>query len=187
MKKSVYFIIAITISALLIITLCICNNIFSKNIKKTKEIKLSTINSNDNKFKISIPSDVKYSINKDKDNYNINIYCTDLQMFIYGSTLENSTAKPLIDIVDLDQADFIAKKENVQIIHNTSELKINNYNAYTYCFTYTDPDYANDFFSQVVWIKNNNLFYILNIEIALENYENNKDLINSIINSFAEI
>ena len=63
----------------------------------------------------------------------------------------------------------------------------NNYEAFMYSFSYTDPTYAEDFFSEVIWIKNNDIFYVLNIEIVLSNYENNKDLINSIINSFTII
>lgn len=182
--KMRYIIVGIAIGILLLVAIIISCNVISKNNNKTK---LATINSNDKKVKISLPSNIKFVVNKDDKNYNLNIVSSDLQMLIYCNEQKSSSEKPLIDIVNLDQTDFTAKKENVKIITSPSKIELNNYEAFTYSFSYTDPTYAEDFFSEVIWIKNNDTFYILNIEIVLSNYENNKDLINSIINSFTII
>lgn len=185
MKRKINnIIVCIAICILLLFTFIISYNVLSKNNNKSK---LTTISSNDKKIKITLPSDIKFSNNKTDENYKLNIVSSDLQMLIYCSEVQNSSSKPLIDIVNLDQTDFTNKKENVKIINAPSKIELNNYEAFAYSFSYTDSKYAEDFFSEVIWIKNNDTFYILNIEIVLSNYENNKDLINSIINSFTII
>lgn len=183
MKKISYIVVGISICILLLLTVIISYNVFSKN-KNNNKSKLTTISSNDKKIKITLPSNIKFSNNKTDENYKLNIVSSDLQMLIYCTEIQNSSAKPLIDIVNLDQTDFTNKKENIKIIDAPSKIELNNYEAFAYSFSYTDPTYAEDFFSEVIWIKNNDTFYILNIEMVLSNYENNKDLINSIINSF---
>ena len=66
-----YIIVGIAIGILLLVAIIISCNVISKNNNKTK---LATINSNDKKVKISLPSNIKFVVNKDDKNYNLNIY-----------------------------------------------------------------------------------------------------------------
>ncbi len=108
-KKKVAIAIAILILIIALIIFCIFY--FSKKDDKNN----TTLTSTDGKFSIELPSDINYKINTKKDNnYTIDLYSEEDEMFIYATSIEKSREVDLYEIANGDKTSYLKDKENVR-------------------------------------------------------------------------
>lgn len=181
-KKKVFITIAIFV---LIIALIIGSIIFASYKDNPQNV---TIKSTDEKFSISIPSNIKYRINSDTNNqFTIDLYSTEDEMFLYASSIEKLRELDLYEVAKDDKDNYLKDKENVRDDSGIKDFSINNYKACEYSFIYFDSNYGKDFYCNTVWIETSNYIYVLNFEVVSDNSNEYKDIFTNIKNSFVEL
>lgn len=163
-----------------------CNYIFHTLNNDT--VKYTTLKSSDEKFSISMPSNIAYAINSKQNNdFSIDLYSKEDEMFLYGTTIEKKRELDLYDIVKDDKENYLKDKQNIRDDSGIYESTINNYKAFEYNLVYSDANYGKDFYCYVVWIETSNYIYIINFEVVNDNISKYKDIFTNIKNSFVEL
>lgn len=148
----------------------------------------TTIKSSDESCKIEFPNHISYQSNTQENNdFIIDLYSKQDEMFFYISRIEKSRSVNLSEIANDDKTNYLKDKENVREDSGILKLDLKNYTAYEYNFTYYDSSYGKDFCCYVLWIETPKNLYILNLEVITQNKEKYNDIFLNIKNSFEEL
>ncbi len=108
-KKKVVIALAILILIIALIIFCIFN---SSNKNPAEDVKLT---SSDGKFSINLSSNISYKVNsKENNNYTIDLYSEEDEMFIYATSIEKLREIDLYEIVEGDKTSYLKDKENLR-------------------------------------------------------------------------
>ena len=173
-----FTIFILLLSMLILLTGC-------KN-NETKQSNYVLVQSDDEKFQISIPEEIEIEFNTD-ENYSLDLFCAKDSMYLYANTIYKNREIDLLDYVKDDKEYLLSIKENSSDASDIIYMQIQDYKAYTYSFTYTDSEFGNDFYTQIVWIETSQNIYILNLEVITENKEAYIQIFNDIAHSFVEL
>lgn len=178
--------ILIAVAILVLIILIIISRFFTFSHEET--IKYTTLKSSDEKFSIDMPSSISYKVNtKQNNDFTIDLYSTEDEMFLYATTIEKSRELDLYEVAKDDKSNYLKDKENIRDDSGIYESTINDYKAFEYNLVYFDTSYGKDFYCHVVWIETSNYIYILNFEVVNDNSNEYKDIFTNIKNSFVEL
>lgn len=144
------------------------------------------VQSDDEKFQISIPETIEIEFNTD-ENYTLDLFCKKDNMYLYANTIYKNREIDLLDYVQEDKEYLLSTKENARDSTDITSMDIKDYKTYTYCLTYTDSSFGKDFYTQIVWIETSQNIYILNLEVITENKKAYTQIFNDIANSFTEL
>ena len=164
----------------LVVSLTGCN----KN--KEEQVNNVIIQSDDEKYQISLPEDIEIQFNTD-ENYTLDLFSEKDNFYLYVNTIYKTREIDLLDYVKDDKDFVLSNKNNTRDTIDIASINLKNYIAYSYSFTYTDSDFSKDFFTQIVWIETLDNIYILNLEVSIENKDKYIQIFNDIINSFTEL
>lgn len=142
------------------------------------------LTSNDNSFKITIPGNIKF---ERKSTDTLDIFSKKDEMILSSTVIKKEREINLSDAAALEMAGLHNLKPNLDNLSELNKIDLDGYEAYKYSYTYSDKDYENDFYTEIVWIKTDKNIYVLDLEVITKNQEKYKDLFNKIINSFEEI
>lgn len=180
-KKTIYITIAMV--TILVILLGCCYFFF-----KPKEETYHTITSSDQEFSILFPDHISYRLNSKQDeNFVIDLYSTQDEMFFYASTIPKSREFNLLEVAQKDKENYQKDKENIREDSGVVETKINENKAYEYQFIYYDASYKKDFYTNVIWIETQDNLYILNFEVVTDHAQKYKEIFSNVKNSFIEL
>lgn len=181
-KKKVFIFLIIIILIILIVA---CFIFFSSN---KDSLNYTTLKSSDGRFSINIPNSISYKINaKQNNDFTIDLYSNEDEMFLYATTIEKSRELDLYEVAKDDKENYLKDKENIRDDSGIYESTINNYKAFEYSLIYFDTSYGKDFYCNVIWIETSNYLYILNCEVVNNNSDKYKDIFTDIKNSFVEL
>ncbi len=140
--------------------------------------------SKNNEFSISIPNKISYKIkDSTEENYFLDFYSIKDEMFFYSNIIEKEDNIDLFEIVNKEKENLISNLQDVNIISDVTQISINNFNAYKYCYSYKDSDYEKDLYAEVVWIETDSKVYILDLEVINNNMKKYKSTFEHIENS----
>lgn len=142
------------------------------------------LTSNDNSFRITIPSKIKF---ERKSTDTLDIFSKKDEMILSSTVMKKDRDVNLSDVAALEMAGLSNNKSNLDNLSELNKIDLKNYEAYKYSYTYFDQEYNNNFYVEIVWIKTDKNIYVLDLEVITKNQEKYKDLFNEIINSFEEI
>lgn len=180
--KKKYIYIGLGILAI-VITISLCLFFFCNS-----KVEYITLTSSDNSFSVNFPSNINYQINQTENNdFVIDLYSNKDEMFFYATKIEKSREIDLYQIVVDDKQNYFKDKQNIRDDSGINSFTLKDYKAYEYEFVYTDASYGKDFYSNVVWIETAKNLYILNFEVANDNYEKYQDIFLNIKSSFVEL
>lgn len=178
-NKNVSIYLGITVLVIVIIISCFC--IFGKK----SNSKVTILNSSDNKFSISIPSNIKYKVNsKENNEFVIDLYSEQDDMYMYASTISKARELDLYEVASDDKKNYLKDKENIRDDSGILETTVDNNKAYEYNLVYSDTKFNKDFYCHVVWIETEDNIYVLNFEVSEKNMDKYKEIFNNIKNSF---
>ena len=85
------------------------NNLNWNDIKSNKSnSKVTILNSSDNKFSISIPSNIKYKVNsKENNEFVIDLYSEQDDMYMYASTISKARELDLYEVASDDKKNYL--------------------------------------------------------------------------------
>lgn len=174
--------IAIIISIIVILLIAgICTSIYyvSKNNMKTTELV-----SNDNSFKLTVPSKIKF---ERKESDTLDIFSEKDEMIISSTVIKKEKEINLSDAVYLEMAGLHNTKQQLDNLSGLENISIQNSEACKYSYNYFDEKYNDFFYTEIVWIKTEKNIYVLDCEVITKNQEKYKPLFTEIISSFEEI
>lgn len=167
----------------IIVVIIACIVFFNSRTEKYKALE-----STDGKFKISIPTSIKYTANsKENNDFTIDLYSKQDEMYMYATTIGKMRELDLLEVASDDKTHYFKDKENIRDDSGIIQTIINNYKACEYSLTYYDKEYGKDFYCNVVWIETNNNIYVFNFEVVHDNASKYKDIFTNIKNSFVEL
>ena len=179
--KKVCIIAICAVAVLAIIGICV----LSFNIKNSKDkVEFFTINSRDNLYSLTLSTKLDYTVDNSSDTLSLDISDNSKEVYIYGNTIEKSRDIALYDVINADKNSYFSSKANVSEITNIQEITIDNCSGYEYSVAYLDDSYGKEFYCNVVWLQTDSHIFILNFEVAKENLENTKPILDDIKASF---
>ena len=179
LKKTTFFIIILIFS--LILTGCD----FRKEEEATGD---ATLIDSTNQFKISVPEKFKFEEHVRAGTRSLSKYSKTEAIYIYGETVDKSKIGDYLEHTKIDRNSILDSNKGYDATE-VVEQKIKNYTAYTYSYKYTydKVEPAEEFYYKVMWIYTEKQAYILDIEVSMKNYEEHKEKIGEMFESFEEI
>lgn len=158
------------------------------NQKQEKEIEESNPNQtfyDSNKtLSLKLPKTYGFIQYKPSNNYLIELRTSNnLNIFISQANLLNG--KSLSEIASADIKSYIEEFNNYSNLSEIKEFDRNGSLAYTYSFHYLDSKTKTTYYLQVIWLEQNDKYYILDIEFPLDSLATNSNIINETLNSLA--
>lgn len=183
MKKNYKSYIIIALIAIVIVTLIVLFFYFRKD-----SISYSTLTATDNSFTIEFPNNIPYQLNnKENNDFVIDLYSKQDEMFFYISRIEKPRMLDLYEIASSDKENYLKDKENIREDSGIIKSNLKDYTSYEYSFIHYDSSYKKDFYSNVIWIETDKNLYIFNFEVVTSNIEKYKNTFLNIKNSFVEL
>lgn len=146
------------------------------------------LTSTDAKFKISLPTNINYTINsKENNDFTVDLYSKHDEMYMYATTIEKMRELDLLEVATDDKTQYFKDKENIRDDSGIIQTTVNNYKACEYSLVYYDKEYGKDFYCNVVWLETENNIYVINFEVVNDNANKYKDIFINIKNSFVEL
>lgn len=174
MKK----VLAVSCMFLLMVTLAGCSfeGLFSdtKTIKDKHEI-----------FQVTVPSNLAFEDNDNAKDYKLAVYSSEKGIYLFGNSY-TSTVENLEERAGEDRTSY-TEEEGIREVSELSKMEIQDYEAYTYNYQYTDESIETDFYTQVLWVQTAERVYVLDLEVEAEYVDEYKDILNTIAESFVEI
>lgn len=171
------------ISAIIVVILVGLIFFAFRNAEKYKDLE-----STDGKFKISIPTSLKYTANsKENNDFTIDLYSKQDEMYMYATTIEKMRELDLYEVSSDDKTHYFKDKENIRDDTGIVQTTLNNYKSCEYSLTYYDKEYGKDFYCNVIWIETENNIYVFNFEVVYDNADKYKEIFTNIKNSFVEL
>ena len=175
----------ICISIILLILVFFINLIFFSN----KETVQTIINPNtifmdtQNSMSIELSKNYNLSLHNSNTDYILEAKSPyDLQIFIsHTNLLKEHQFK---EIVYADKQVFCLNFENVSDISEILEKTINDKKIFTYNFKYIDSTNSQQYYIEIIWIKTELGYYIVDIKYPVSNSANYTNLSTELLNSF---
>lgn len=155
-----------------------------KIINSDDKVEFITINSRDNLYSLTLSTKLDYVVNNSSDTLSLDISDNSKAVYIYGNTLEKSRNIALYDVISEDKNSYFSSKANVSELSNIQEIALDNCSGYEYSVSYLDNSYGKEFYCNVVWLQTDSHIFILNFEVAKDNLENIKPILDAIKASF---
>ena len=180
------------IFAIIIILFCIVITleIISKLFNTKKELDLEAQNPNtvffDKNKTISVELSKQYQFSQynSSNNYLLELR-TPNNLNIFISSKDIITNRDLSAVASADLHSYIENFNGYSNLSFLKEFNIGEKIAYTYSFHYLDSSTNTPYYLQIIWLEDNNKYYIFDIEFPLKDLNNYTNIINKITNSFS--
>lgn len=140
-----------------------------------------TFISNDNSISLVLLKEYGFSEYKPKQNYILELR-TENNIDIFVSHKELIENRNFNNIVSTDRDSYIKTFSTYSNLSEIADLTIDGNQAYSYSFHYLDNRVT--YYLQVIWVKTNNGYYIIDIELPLDTLNSNYNIINDIVTNF---